>query len=371
MLPSAASARSARSVSLSRIKPWINGFAMTAMAATLSLLVSKVPKPHHAADIDEPSSLSAEAYRSESRLLPRSNAVETTSAAVPAVTAPGSSSPALTVPAAPVAPVFKAKTAVIRRTFGDAAQALGLDAASTVALTHAFSNQLDFRRDIRNGELLTIVRPAAKHPSAPSLADGAPFTNLPLAARIGSGKDAKTVILYHPKGEKASYFTPDGAGTQASFSRYPLTFTRVSSPFSAHRLDPITHRWQSHDGVDLAAPTGTPVHASAAGKIVFVGRETGYGRLVIINNAAPYSTRFAHLSRFRKGLTVGMHIKRGQVIGYVGQSGWATGPHLHYEVRINDVAMNPLTVNLPRQPELHGHDRQQFAQRSAELIALL
>ncbi|MDR5755186.1 MULTISPECIES: M23 family metallopeptidase [unclassified Caballeronia] len=129
-----------------------------------------------------------------------------------------------------------------------------------------------------------------------------------------------------------------------------MHFTRVSSAFSAHRLDAVTHRWQSHDGVDLAAPLGTPVRATARGTVEFAGRKRGYGNVIVLRNPHCFSTVFAHLSRFAKGVRRGSHVGRGTVIGYVGETGWATGPHLHYEVHVHAVPKNPLTVALPNQP---------------------
>jgi len=162
-----------------------------------------------------------------------------------------------------------------------------------------------------------------------------------------------------------------GVSTKPAFDRYPLAFTRVSSGFSLHRFDPVAHRWQSHDGVDLAAPPGTPVHATARGVIRFIGRQTGYGKVVVIQNPAPYSTTFAHLSRFAKGLRRGSHVTRNQVIGYVGEPGWATGPHLHYEVHVDNVPRDPLTVGLPERTPLRAAELQQFEARVAQLTALL
>lgn len=332
---------------------------MFACTAALSLLISKAPITGKNAMQDEPTLFSM-----EPRGIP-DHTLTSKDGAQPILSQRMSSASGHADPIPPK-PAFVASTAVIQKTFDDAASALGLDAYAISALRHAFAQQVDFRRDIRAGETLTIVR--SSNAALQSSDD-----DRPLAARISDGnqKDSRTVVLFQLGNGTTSYYLPDGQGTQPAFSRYPLTFTRVSSKFSLRRLDPITHHWQSHDGVDLAAPTGRPVHASANGTIAFVGRETGYGRMVIINNVAPYSTRFAHLSRFRKGLRAGTHVKRGQVIGYVGESGWATGPHLHYEVRMHGVAMDPLKVPLPTQTALHGGDLRAFESQADKLTALL
>jgi murein DD-endopeptidase MepM/ murein hydrolase activator NlpD len=145
----------------------------------------------------------------------------------------------------------------------------------------------------------------------------------------------------------------------------------VSSEFSPLRLDPVTHRWAAHEGVDLAAPIGTPVRATAQGTVTFAGWEIGYGRVIKIQNFGDYSTTFAHLSRFAKSLRAGAKVQQGQVIGYVGKTGWATGPHLHYEVHVDNVPQDPLTVDLPVRTALDGTDRTQFAQQVQKLAPML
>jgi murein DD-endopeptidase MepM/ murein hydrolase activator NlpD len=264
----------------------------------------------------------------------------------------------------PPAPVRTTESATVDQTFSDAAQSLGLDSGTIATLTEAFAGKIDMRRDLRKGDTLSVIydRPQG----------GATTRDeQPLAVRLTTGSSSHDVFLYRdPEGE-ARYYSKDGNSAKPGFSRYPIAFTRVSSDFSLRRLDPVTHRWQSHDGVDLAAPIGTPVHATAQGKVTFVGRQTGYGKVVMLENPAPYSTVYAHLSRFAKGIRNGGTVKRGQVIGYVGETGWATGPHLHYEVHVDDVAMDPLTVDLPNDDRLHGEARQRFAKEAESLSAEL
>ena len=148
-----------------------------------------------------------------------------------------------------------------------------------------------------------------------------------------------------------AYYDGLGKAYEPKFSRKPVAYTRISSPFNMHRLHPITHRVSPHEGVDMAAPTGTPVHAAADGVIKYASWMSGYGRLVEIKNAAGFSTRYGHLHRFRSHLAPGQHVSQGDIIGYVGESGRATGPHLHFEIRRNGVPHNPLTMKLPG-----GHD---------------
>jgi murein DD-endopeptidase MepM/ murein hydrolase activator NlpD len=284
---------------------------------------------------------------------------------------PAASSPA--VPAAPGAidatnappqkpPAFTVKHASIERSFAAAVQSMGVDAATTAILAHAFHGEVNFSRDLRPGDGVSAVFDESSNSGA---------AHEPLAVRVVRGGTTHDVFLHKDLQGKPFYYSKDGASTKPSFERYPLKFTRVSSGFSLHRLDPVLHRWQSHDGVDLAAPAGTPVHATARGVVRFIGQQTGYGKVVVIQNPPPYSTTFAHLSRFAKGLRRGSHVSRAQVIGYVGETGWATGPHLHYEVHVNNVPHDPLTVELPQKTPLHADELQQFKTRVAQLTALL
>ncbi|WP_245933034.1 M23 family metallopeptidase [Caballeronia novacaledonica] len=266
-------------------------------------------------------------------------------------------SPAPPAPAAPPpAPARTTASATVDQTFSDAAQSLGIDQGTIATLTEAFASTVDLRRDLRKGDTLRVVYDR-------------PQDDEPLAVRLTTGSSSHDVFLYRDPSGEARYYAIDGKSTKPPISRYPVAFTRVSSDFSLRRLDPVTHRWQSHDGVDLAAPIGTPVRATAQGTVTFVGRQTGYGKVIMLENPPPYSTVYAHLSRFAKGIRNGGAVKRGQVIGYVGETGWATGPHLHYEVHVDDVAMDPLTVDLPGDERLHGEERQRFAKEAESLSA--
>jgi murein DD-endopeptidase MepM/ murein hydrolase activator NlpD len=262
----------------------------------------------------------------------------------------------------PPAPVRVADSATVDHTFSQAAESLGLDQGTISSLTKAFGNKLDLGKDLRRGDTLSIVYDEPK---------GADVPANPLAVRLTTGSSSHDVFLHRNLDGKPLYYLKDGESTEPSFLRYPIAFTRVSSEFALRRLDPVTHRWASHDGVDLAAPIGTPVHAAAQGTVEFVGRQTGYGKVIMLKNPPPYSTVYAHLSRFAKGLRNGATVKQGQVIGYVGETGWATGPHLHYEVHVDDVAMDPLTVALPTDDRLRGEERQRFAKEAEKLSALL
>ncbi|MEM5402593.1 peptidoglycan DD-metalloendopeptidase family protein [Paraburkholderia unamae] len=291
-------------------------------------------------------------------------------------------------PASASAPAFRVETAVVEHSFSEAAQRLGVDAATTARLARAFSGRLDFRRDLQRGsEIRFVFRDdkdgangaseandasdvsAANAGAAPQ--NTASSDDTPVAIRISNGNVSHDLFLYRNLAGKAFYYSADGHAAAPSFLRYPVKFSRVSSHFSMRRLDPVTHRVQPHEGVDLAAPVGTPVHATARGTVTFAGWQTGYGKVVKLENFGPYSTTFAHLSRFAKHLKVGQTVSKGQVIGYVGATGWATGPHLHYEVHVDQVAQDPLTVDLPHRDPLQGEDKQRFAQQVALIDPLL
>jgi murein DD-endopeptidase MepM/ murein hydrolase activator NlpD len=262
------------------------------------------------------------------------------------------------------APAFAVRQAPVERTFVAAARSIGVDAGTAAILSRAFGGELDLSRDLKPGDRVSAVFDNSHD-------GGKDASREPLAVRIVRGATAHDVFLHKDLHGKPFYYSKDGVSTGLAFERYPLDFTRVSSGFSLRRFDPVLHRWQSHDGVDLAAPVGTPVHATARGVIRFIGRQTGYGKVVVIQNPAPYSTRFAHLSHFAKGLRAGSRVTRNQVIGYVGKTGWTTGPHLHYEVHVNHVPQDPLKVELPQKTSLAADELRQFKSRVAQLTALL
>ena len=156
-----------------------------------------------------------------------------------------------------------------------------------------------------------------------------------------------------------------------AFLRSPIEFSRVSSGFSDNRLHPIHLRWQRHTGVDYAAPTGTPIRAVADGVIDFVGVKNGYGKVVVVRHSGVYETLYAHMSRFGAGIARGTRVAQGQVIGHVGMTGWATGPHLHYEFHINGQPHDPLRVALPEAAPLPADQRAAFTAHRADLDAQL
>jgi murein DD-endopeptidase MepM/ murein hydrolase activator NlpD len=181
--------------------------------------------------------------------------------------------------------------------------------------------------------------------------------------------------LWFKNGEgQAGYYTFDGKNIRKAFLRSPLEFSRISSGFTTARFHPVLQQWRAHKGVDYAAPTGTGVKATADGVVEFAGRHGGYGNLVVLRHQSKYTTWYGHLSAFAKGLHKGAHVSQGEVIAYVGATGLATGPHLHYEFRINDMHQDPLRVVMPEAPPITTDQRATFeavAQRMAQRLELL
>ena len=174
-----------------------------------------------------------------------------------------------------------------------------------------------------------------------------------IAVDIVSGKKHWGVTRFNNRYGN-SFYHDDGSTAEVSFLKYPLKSFRISSHFSSSRLHPIHHYRRPHYGVDLAAPTGTPVWATAQGKVIFAGVKGGYGKTVILKHGSQYQTVYAHLSGYKKGLKVGDIVKQKQVIAYVGNTGHATGPHLHYEWRKKGVPYDPMRVRLPKKATLTG-----------------
>lgn len=235
----------------------------------------------------------------------------------------------------------------------------GLSGALTMALAGVFGYDIDFIQDLRRGDRFAVMyeqlwRDGEKLRDAAILA--ATFTN--------DGRELAAVRWTRADG-RAEYFGPDGASMRKALTRNPVDFTRVSSGFSNARRHPILNRVRAHQGVDYAAPAGTPVRAAGDGKVVFRGQRGGYGNAVVIQHGATYSTLYGHLALFGRGIAVGNRVVQDQVIGYVGKTGLATAPHLHYEVLVNGVHRNPRTVVLPDAAPLAAAERAAFAVEAA------
>lgn len=208
-------------------------------------------------------------------------------------------------------------------------------------LTDIFAWDIDFATNLRPGDQFTVVY-------GKKIIDGKETdTDEIIAAEFINQGSPYTAVRYINEAGIASYYTPDGQSMQRAFLTTPVDFAKISSPFDMHRKHPILNRIRAHKGIDYAARTGTPVKTTGDGIVTFSGSKGAYGQVVIIQHNDRYETLYAHMSDFKKGLGVGSHVKQGDVIGYVGQSGLATGPHLHYEFHVDGLYRDPETVKVP------------------------
>jgi murein DD-endopeptidase MepM/ murein hydrolase activator NlpD len=223
-----------------------------------------------------------------------------------------------------------------------AGQEAGISQNLIMELAGIFGWDIDFALDMRKGDRFTVIYEEIFR-NGEKIKDG----NILTAEFINQGRTYQAVRYTNPENNRSEYFTADGKSMRKAFLRSPVNFTRISSGFTTSRYHPVLHKFRSHKGVDYAAKRGTPILASGDGKVIFKGIKGGYGRTVIIQHGSKYSTLYAHLNGYQRNLSVGDKVKQGQTIAYLGSSGLATGPHLHYEFRVNGVHRNPLTVKLP------------------------
>lgn len=246
--------------------------------------------------------------------------------------------------------------------FADGRKA-GLSNRMILEFADIFGYDIDFAQDLQEGDRFAVVydnilKDGRKIRDGEILA--AQFTN--------QGKTYRAVRFVDSDG-RAGYYTPDGQSLRKAFIRTPVDFVRISSGFNLARRHPILNVIRAHKGVDYAASTGTPVHTTGDGKIQFMGRKSGYGNVVVVRHSGQNETLYAHLSRFKPGLAVGSKVRQGQIIAFVGSTGLATAPHLHYEFLVNGIHKNPMTVTLPRAMPLSSQALARFRRETAPLVA--
>ena len=246
-----------------------------------------------------------------------------------------------------------------------AASAAGLTNSLTMQLASVLGGEVDLVRDLRRGDQLSVVFKETLTPDQESLGYDLK------AVRLDGERRELDAIRYTDPDGNSGFYQADGTNLAREFLRYPLEFTRISSHFDRNRRHPVLGVRRPHLGVDLAAPTGTPIRAAADGRIIQRGRNGGYGRMVSLSHGSRYETRYAHMSRFAPGQRVGSTVRRGQIIGYVGRSGLATGPHLHYEFLDHGRHRNPVTVSLPRAEPVAPDAMQDFTRQARPLKAAL
>jgi murein DD-endopeptidase MepM/ murein hydrolase activator NlpD len=233
------------------------------------------------------------------------------------------------------------RTGEIKTSLYAATDEAELPEAAANQLTEIFSGDIDFHHDLRRGDKFTVVYEM-------SYSNGA----LVYAGRIQAAEfinqgNSYRAVYFQSDAQHGDYYSPEGKSVRKAFLRSPIEFSRVSSGFSSSRLHPVLNKMRAHKGVDFAAPTGTKVRATSDGVVSLVGRQNGYGNLITINHQGRYTTAYGHLSRFAKGLHQGQRVAQGEVIGYVGTTGLSTGPHLHYEFKLDGLQRDPLRVALP------------------------
>lgn len=246
-----------------------------------------------------------------------------------------------------------------------AARAVGVGPETILQLANdIFGWQIDFALDIRPGDRFNFIY-EQKYRDGQHIGDG----RILAAEFVNDGETHRAIHFASADGKIDSYFTPDGRSMRLRFLRAPLDFTRVSSNFNPARRHPILNTIRAHQGVDYAAATGTIIKAAGDGRVNFAGVRGGYGKVVVLEHGGGISTLYAHMSRIARGMRTGQRVKQGQTIGYVGSTGAATGPHLHYEYRVNGVHKNPRTVRLPDAAPLPAAYRADFQAHAAELLA--
>ncbi len=244
-------------------------------------------------------------------------------------------------------------------------QKAGLSDAKIMELADIFGWDVDFALELRAGDEFRLVY-EEQYLDGEKLRDG-PI----LAAEFTNRGQTFRAVRYESREGEVGYYDDTGHSKRRAFLRTPIKFARISSRFNPKRWHPVLKRWRAHRGVDYAAPTGTPIKASGDGKVIFRGTKSGYGRTVILQHAGKYTTLYAHMSKYSKRARSGARVKQGQIIGYVGKSGLATGPHLHYEFRVNGVHKDPLRVKLPKALALPKKELPAFKAATAGLLAQL
>jgi len=224
-----------------------------------------------------------------------------------------------------------------------------------------FSTNIDFRSDLKRGDRFNVVYETF-------WLDGEMVRSGRVLAGefINRGVSYQSVWFEDPVTRQGGYYSLDGKALKKAFLKSPLEFSRVSSGFSM-RMHPISGLWKAHKGVDYAAPAGTPIRASGDGTIDFAGASGGYGNLLVVKHWANYSTAYAHMSRFAPGMRRGAKVSQGQVIGYVGSTGWSTGAHLHYEFRVGNEARDPAKIKMLAQAPLNPAEMARFKMAATEM----
>lgn len=246
-----------------------------------------------------------------------------------------------------------------------AAEAAGLPQRVLMSMANIFGWDIDFARDIRSGDRFNVLY-EQKYIDGELIGVGEI-----VAAEFINQSHTYTALRYTTAEGTTSYYTPEGESMKKSFLRNPVDFARISSRFNLKRKHPILNRIRAHKGVDYAAPRGTPIRAAGDGTIVHRSRKGGYGKTIILKHGSGITTLYAHMNNYRRGFKRGSQVKQGDIIGYVGTTGLSTGPHLHYEFRVNGVHKNPLAIDFKSAAPIPTQERQRFAEFASILLTQL
>lgn len=257
------------------------------------------------------------------------------------------------------------KSAVIENSLFAATDKANIPDEIAIQIVNILESEINFHQDLRRKDYFNVIYEAHYEKGA--------LIKLGDVLAVEFVNDGKTyrAIGHRDAAQKMQYYTPEGNSLHKSFLRSPLEFSRITSGFSLGRFHPILQRMRAHKGVDMAAPMGTGIKASGDGVVDFVGEKSGYGNVVVLKHQNGISTVYGHLSRFTSGLSRGDKISQGEIIGYVGMSGLATGPHLHYEFLLNGQHRDPMTVALPKATPIQASEKSAFDTASQRLLAQL
>jgi murein DD-endopeptidase MepM/ murein hydrolase activator NlpD len=237
--------------------------------------------------------------------------------------------------------------------------------STLIELAGLFGWDIDFALDIRPGDEFSLIYEEL-------FLDGERigFGNILIANFVNRGREI-TAIRYEDGKGNAQYYDPSGHSMRKEFLRNPIDFARISSRFNLKRKHPVLNKFRAHRGTDYAARTGTPIKSTGDGKVIFAGRKGGFGNCVIVQHGSRYQTLYAHLSKFNRKARKGRRVKQGQVIGYVGSTGLATGPHLHFEFRVDGVHRDSLRIKLPKSRSIAKDQKAAFKAEAERMIEWL
>jgi murein DD-endopeptidase MepM/ murein hydrolase activator NlpD len=258
------------------------------------------------------------------------------------------------------------KSAEIRFSLFGATDAAGIPDSVATQLADIFGGDIDFHRDIRKGDRFSVIYESVNH-----LGRAVRSGRILAAEFVNDGKTYRAAWFSDPVSGESGYYTADGKSIRKAFLRSPLEFSRITSGFTSSRFHPVLQKWRAHQGTDFGAPTGTRVKATGDGVVEFVGVKGGYGKVIVLRHQSRYSTLYGHLSAFASGLNKGDRVSQGDVIGLVGATGLASGPHLHYEFRINEVHQDPLAIVLPGAPPLQPQQLGLFRETTGTYLSRL